>query len=524
MKMGMDKIRLLPDRRGRICFFVYFIAVFALLVFHECWEDELQAWCIARDLSVPEIWHQMRYEGHFALWYLLLKLPAAAGGSELMLNLTSWLLVSAAVLLFLSFRRFDWRFKLILLLSCPVFYWFPVVARNYALIPLALALLAWIYPVRLRHPWAYAAALLLLVHTHAYMEGLAGILGAFFAWDLIRHGRRMSAKAKGKVFGVLLLIGFGVLAAFLQVAPAFGASSFAPASPGSLLADWTALPARIGGVLLHLPGSFALRLSRLAGNGTVAWLFYLCLGAGAVQLFLTRRRAGIIFLAGFLWQVLFAVLIYPFALHRVYLPLLMLVFCYALPVRKTRLLSCTAFRRRWCCSLIPAALLSLMTFPETFYYVRSDILLPFSNQEQTAYFISERIPADAKIVVFPASLITGTFRAYLPDRVFCRCSDGQAFRVFRTTGKMPPALDGALLEHYMGKENTIYLLFQIGAFLDYRLPVDRERYEIGDFMVETLFASFPISFFTAGEDYMLCRVTRKAGPAEKPAGGQPKAP
>jgi len=511
MRADTENNKLLPDKTGQICFFVYFVAVLVLLSFHEPWEDELQAWCIARDLSVPEIFYQMRYEGHFALWYLLLKPLAAAGMSEMMLNLTSWLLVSAAVLLLLTFRGFGRWFKLAVLLSCPIFYWFPVVARNYALIPLALALLAGLYPVRVKRPWAYGAALLLLVHTHAYMEGLAGILGVFFAWDLLRHSRRMPVKEKGKGIGILLLIGLGVLAAFLQVAPAFGTSSFAPASPGSLFAGWTSLPDRILNVLSRLPADFAPVLSKLAGTGVTANLFYLCLALAVLQLFLTRKRAGIIFLAGFFWQVLFAVLIYPFALHRVYLPLLMLIFCFALPVRKKSLRKNSASRRKWLYRLIPAGVLALMTIPDTLHDTLYDIFRPFSNQVQMAYFIQENLPANAKIVVFPATLITGTFRAYLPDRVFYRCSDGQPFRVFRTTGKMPEVLDAALLEKYLGNEKEVYLLFQLGAFLEYRLPENTDRFDFGDFIMESVFCTYPKAFFTAGEDYGLCRVTRKPG-------------
>ena len=141
-------------------------------------------------------------------------------------------------------------------------YWFPVVARNYALIPPALALLAGLYPVRLKKPFAYAFSLLLLVHSHAYMEGLAGILGVFFAWDLIMHCRRMPMAARWKTVGVLMLVGAGVLAAFLQVAPAFGVSSFAPASAASLFAQPAAIPGRIWNVLTRLPADYSGWLCR----------------------------------------------------------------------------------------------------------------------------------------------------------------------------------------------------------------------------------------------------------------------
>src|SRR5580692_7021680 len=52
-------------------------AVFAallgvLLAFHVLWRDEAQAFVAARDLSLAGLFAHMPYEGHPALWHLLL--------------------------------------------------------------------------------------------------------------------------------------------------------------------------------------------------------------------------------------------------------------------------------------------------------------------------------------------------------------------------------------------------------------------------------------------------------------------
>ena len=489
-------------------FSLYFLAVFTLLIYHEPWEDELHAWCIARDLSLPEILYDMRYEGHFALWYLLLK-PFTATGSVVFLNYVSCLLVSASAALLLSSRTFRWDFKIVLLLSCPILYWFPVVSRCYALIPLALCLLAAIYPVRLKHPFAYSLALILLVHTHAFMEGLAGILGLFFTWDLLRRSRKLGGRNLWTAAGALLLIGLGVTAAFLQVAPAFGVSSVAPATASSIWADPGSIPTRIWDVLMKLPCDFAEIPTRFLGKAPVIVLFYVCLTAAVIQLFLTRGRAGVIFLAGFLWQVLFAALLYGILFHRVYLPLLMLVFCFALPIRKKPLRDLSPRHNKLLASMVPLTALALMTWPDAFRYAVLDIEKPFSNQWLAAQLIESELPESAKIVVFPDELITGTFRAYLPNRTFYRCSDGKPFRIFRTVEKKPESLDPGLLESYLGPEKEVYLLFQIGTFMDYGQPLDRKLFELGDFVLDAVFITTPLTFFPVGEDYVVYRVTRK---------------
>lgn len=487
---------------------LYFVAAFTLLIFHEPWEDELHAWCIARDLSLPEIFYDMRYEGHFALWFLLLK-PFTATGSVVFLNYVSCLLVSAAVALLLSSRAFHWGFKIVLLLSCPILYWFPVISRCYALIPLALCLLASLYPVRLKHPFAYSLALVFLVHTHPYMEGLAGILGVFFTWDLIRRSRKIGGRNLWTAAGALLLIGLGVMAAFLQVAPAFGVASAAPATASSILADPGTIPARIWDVLMKLPADFAEMPCRFLGKYPVIVLFYVCLTAAVIQLFLTRKRAGVIFLAGFLWQILFGALLYGILFHRVYLPLLMLVFCFALPIRKKALRDMSPRHNKLLTSMVPVTALALMTWPDTMYYTVSDLFKPFSNQGLAAQLIESELPENAKIVVFPDELITGTFRAYLPNRTFYRCSDGKPFRIFRTVEKKPEYLDPGLLESYLGSEKEVYLLFQIGTFMDYGQPLDRKLFVLGDFVLDAVFITTPLTFFPAGEDYVAYRVTRK---------------
>ena len=493
-----------------LALFLYFLAILTLPVFHEPWEDELQAWCIARDLSLPEMFHQMRYEGHFMPWFLLLKPFAAAGLPISVLNLVSVFLSLAAVLPFMMFRGFRPGFKIVILLSAPILYWFPVVSRCYALIPLALCLLAGSYPVRLRHPFAYALSLLLLVHSHAYMEGLAGILGAFFLWELMLRCFRMGGRKILTFIAVLILITAGVAFAALQVLPAFGASSYAPAAAGSIFAEPGRIPLRIWQALLKLPGYYAGHISR--STEPVAILFYICLSAAVIQLFVTRGRAGLFFLTGFFWQILFSAFLFPMVMHRAYLPLLMLVFCFALPVRreKRKLPKQKTFFSRLLYSMAPAMILALMTFPDSFYFVVSDVKRPFSNQYQTAHFIESELSPDAKIVVFPASLITGTFRAYLPEQTFYRCTDGEPFRVFQTVGKMPEKLDNALLEKYMEDGKDVYLLFQMGAFLTYWPRQPQEQYRVGDFVLEPVFCSYPNAFFTAGEDYLIFRLTRKA--------------
>ena len=64
---------------------------------YDPWRDVSQAWCIVRDLSIPEIFAQLRYEGHPFLWYALLWPLARLGlPFESILVLSTALMAGAA--------------------------------------------------------------------------------------------------------------------------------------------------------------------------------------------------------------------------------------------------------------------------------------------------------------------------------------------------------------------------------------------------------------------------------------------
>ncbi len=48
---------------------VFFSLGATLILTHALWQDEWQAWLLARDSrSLAELFHNLRYEGHPALW------------------------------------------------------------------------------------------------------------------------------------------------------------------------------------------------------------------------------------------------------------------------------------------------------------------------------------------------------------------------------------------------------------------------------------------------------------------------
>ena len=504
MSLDKKKIQRINISLEQLFFCIYMLFTFLLVCTHEQWEDELQAWCIAQSLSIPEIFYQMRYEGHFALWHLLLKPLTVLHFPVFFMGILSWILCLISAYLFMVRSQFPIIVKSLILISCPVLYYFPVIARNYALIPLILTGLAMYYPVRLRKPWHYGSFLILLVHTHAYMCGLAGILGVFFAWELLKRPN------KYKSFAVLVMISLGVLAAFLQVAPAFGSTSVAPANFSDVLAV-KGLFSKIGKscyLLADLHCEYSIFKHPLPG----ILIYYAALLLGWFGLLWRDKKIFTIFFFAVFWQILFSSMIYPFGLQRVYLPFLILIFCYALPTiqKRTTLISAIRVSPWLRDGYIALGVLAILTIPATGYFIKNDISKPFSNLQHMANYIQKNVPADAKIVVFPDTLITGTFGAYIPGREFHRSTDNKPFTLFcMPRGPLPGKLDQKQLAIYAGKRSEFYILFQFGAYISYQLPYNQEIFHIGDFCLKIETCTLPAAFFSAGENYILLKVTRK---------------
>lgn len=123
-----------------------------------------------------------------------------------------------------------------------------------------------------------------------------------------------------------------------------------------------------------------------------------------------------------------------------------------------------------------------------------------------SYYIRTHIPADRKIVTFPADLISSTFPAFLPEHHFYSCRTNKRYRVYQKKDSFPAILNDAVLHHYAkdtsGQE--FYLLLSRNMFLFYKLNIQAlPRFR--DFTLEVCYYTHPGAFFPAGEDYVLLK-------------------
>jgi hypothetical protein len=130
---------------------------------HAMWFDEIQAWNIARaSHSLPDLYANLRYEGHPVLWYLPLYVITRFTHDPHALQVLQWVIATATMALVLFRAPFSIPIRVAVLAGYCFAFEYGVVSRSYGLSTLlivgALVLLA-----RPQPRWATGAFVLVLV-------------------------------------------------------------------------------------------------------------------------------------------------------------------------------------------------------------------------------------------------------------------------------------------------------------------------------------------------------------------------
>lgn len=196
----------------------YSIITFIILLFHESWRDEAQAWLIARNLNIIDIFGQMKYEGHPVIWYLILVPFAKLGLPYIFVKIVSWLICNIAVWLILKKAPFNLILKILFIFSMPMIYLYPSISRSYCLIPLAITIVAIYFGQRHEKTIQYILSILFLANTHVIMYGMVGILLLlFYIEELIQNRKTNLKEQKKKVYISLIVIIVGLILTLIPI-------------------------------------------------------------------------------------------------------------------------------------------------------------------------------------------------------------------------------------------------------------------------------------------------------------------
>ena len=189
---------------------------------HELWRDEVQAWLLARDsTSALDLLTRQKYEGHPALWQLLLLPLTRAFATPVAAQVLHLLIAATTVYLFVRFSPFTRLQRLLFSFGYFPFYEYAIISRNYGLCLLLLTVFCCLYPRRERHFIAMCVTLVLLGHTHALGLIVAAVLFAALILERLLPGPEKSrAAVPAAQFWIgLLLFVLGIVTAVRQIRP-----------------------------------------------------------------------------------------------------------------------------------------------------------------------------------------------------------------------------------------------------------------------------------------------------------------
>jgi hypothetical protein len=183
--------------------------------------DEAQGWLIARDLSVPGILRQMRYEGTPPLWHLLLSLLIHLHLPYAALGFVSLSMVGAAMYVWLRWSPLPLVVRLLVPFAFFFQYQYAVVARSYSLSTL-LAFVAAALWRRTRLsviPLAIVLALLVQTNLYGFAMGAGIALAVTAEYCFSKRWERAEQKPGRLLLAAALVIG-SLLAAWYIARPA----------------------------------------------------------------------------------------------------------------------------------------------------------------------------------------------------------------------------------------------------------------------------------------------------------------
>lgn len=175
------------DKRLYWLFAIYLIFTAILVILHEPWRDEAQAWLLARDHTLTSLLHHMSYEGTPPLWHLILMPFAKLGAPFATMKFIHWAMAGVTFGLFFFRSSLSLLEKTLFLFGYYALFEYNIVARNYLVTFLLLMLWVQLLPHRktLWGAFGYASLIFLLGFASVHSLVVALALWGEWAFDLL---------------------------------------------------------------------------------------------------------------------------------------------------------------------------------------------------------------------------------------------------------------------------------------------------------------------------------------------------
>ncbi len=196
---------------------LYSLIVFLGIFYHEPWRDEIQAWLIARDShSISELFQNLKYEGHPALWHLLLFVLTSVTDNPFSMQLLHGLIAVATIFLFTKYSPFKRLHKVLFAAGYFMIFEYAMIARNYAPGIFFMILFMALYKNKAKNILYLSVTLLLMANTNIYALIIAGCL--FVIWMVDLFATRPQKIPSVLIAGIIIAI-VGLLLSAWQIKP-----------------------------------------------------------------------------------------------------------------------------------------------------------------------------------------------------------------------------------------------------------------------------------------------------------------
>ena len=439
-----------------IDFIIWAIFVIAITYFkfnyHELWKDEWQAWFVAKDKSLAEVFSFLYYEGHPALWYIYLKIFtffSSLARPEYIIHFAHTITVAAGLyFLFVKFRL-PTIVKVLLALSYFVFFEYGIVNRGYFLV---ILFAFWAASLLKKEDYSrvqLGVVLFLLCQTEVYGALMAIALGFY----VMMKEKNIFTALQGKdIIGLAAGLLFFVISVF-------------PRSSGHVSKTSAKKLEFIDKILTSFQGNLSNTYAIGSTNDTFTYgwtsigllISMLCL-AGIGFVFYKNKILLKTFLMFLAMMIAFSVLFFLGGIRQWgmgFIFFIALLEIRGLDIKK---------------ELLPTLVISVFAIFNIVHNGKAVVEeknIPFTNAELAGQFIKEKIPEKVPIVAinkFEATPVIGYAR-----RSFYELPDGVPFSYFRWVDKI-----------YLPVENELKLFAKFkgvgGIVVLSPKPLDADRF------------------------------------------------
>lgn len=262
----------------------FFLGLIAILN-HSMWRDELNVWLITRDShSFGELFYNIKYEGHPALWYLCLYLLNQFSSNPVIMQIFHLLISTGLVYIFIKFSPFTKSQKILFCFGYLPFYEYLLISRNYAIGILLVFTFCTLFSTRKKSYLLLSIILFLLANSNAYCLFISLALGLTliveYSWGK-KLNQTLSA-SKANIIGSLIIFCLGIISSLAQLIPPADSTLQGGLSTWTLQFEFKHLLTAItriwnSYIVILLPGSRNLDLAIFTALSLVLFAFALTL-------------------------------------------------------------------------------------------------------------------------------------------------------------------------------------------------------------------------------------------------------